>query len=234
MSTARILVTGGLGVLGRAVVARLLADGASVAILDRTGSKGGAPPPDAVTYVGAVDLGDAAAAKAEVDRAASHLGGLSGLVNIAGGFVWEKIESGSVESWERMFVTNLRTAVVVSQAALPHLLTTAGTAAGTAAIVNVGANAAHRAAAGMGAYAASKAGVARLTEAMSEELKLRNVRVNAVLPSIIDTPANRAGMPNADFSRWVAPAELADVVGFLLSERASAVTGACIPVTGRV
>ena len=86
----------------------------------------------------------------------------------------------------------------------------------------------------MGAYAASKAGVARLTEALAEELKDRSITVNAVLPSIIDTPANRADMPNADFSRWVKPQAIADVIVFLLSDRASAVTGALIPVPGRV
>jgi NAD(P)-dependent dehydrogenase (short-subunit alcohol dehydrogenase family) len=86
----------------------------------------------------------------------------------------------------------------------------------------------------MGAYAASKSGVARLTEALAEELKDKAITVNAVLPSIIDTAANRADMPKADFSRWVTPAQLAGVIVFLLSDRASAVTGALLPVTGRV
>jgi NAD(P)-dependent dehydrogenase (short-subunit alcohol dehydrogenase family) len=86
----------------------------------------------------------------------------------------------------------------------------------------------------MGAYAASKAGVARLTEALAEELKDRGVTVNAVLPSIIDTAANRAEMPNADFSRWVKPERIADLIVFLLSDHASAITGALIPISGRV
>jgi len=124
---------------------------------------------------------------------------------------------------------NLRTALLASQLALPHLLRSP-----RASIVNVGALAAQKAASGMGAYAASKAAVARLTEAMAEEFKERGLRVNAVLPSILDTPPNRADMPSADFSRWVTPDALAAVIAFLLSADAAAVTGACLPVTGRV
>jgi len=87
---------------------------------------------------------------------------------------------------------------------------------------------------GMGAYAASKAGVAKLTEALAEELKDKGITVNALLPSIIDTAPNRAEMPKAEFERWVKPSQLADVIVFLLSEHARAITGALIPVAGRV
>jgi NAD(P)-dependent dehydrogenase (short-subunit alcohol dehydrogenase family) len=100
--------------------------------------------------------------------------------------------------------------------------------------VNIGAAGAIKAAAGMGAYAASKAGVAKLTESLADELKDRGVTVNAVLPSIIDTPVNRADMPTADFDRWVRPEQIADLIVFLLSDRSSAITGALIPITGRV
>jgi NAD(P)-dependent dehydrogenase (short-subunit alcohol dehydrogenase family) len=124
---------------------------------------------------------------------------------------------------------NLRTAVNASQAALPHLL-----ASNDGRIVNVGAGAAAKAGAGMGAYAASKAGVAKLTEALAEELKDRAVTVNAVLPSIIDTAPNRADMPKADFSRWVKPEQIAELIVFLLSDHARAITGALIPIAGRV
>jgi NAD(P)-dependent dehydrogenase (short-subunit alcohol dehydrogenase family) len=112
---------------------------------------------------------------------------------------------------------------------LPHLLDRPGSR-----IVNIGAGAAGKAGAGMGAYAASKSGVLRLTEALSEETKDRGLTVNAVLPSIIDTLANRKDMPDADVSRWVTPEAIADVVAFLLSDAARAITGAGIPVMGRV
>jgi NAD(P)-dependent dehydrogenase (short-subunit alcohol dehydrogenase family) len=128
-----------------------------------------------------------------------------------------------------MYKLNLRTAVVSCQAALPYLLkSTSGR------IVNVGAMAAQKAAAGMGPYAASKAGVARLTEALADELKDRGITVNAILPSTLDTPKNREEMPNADFKRWVTLSEAAEVIAFLVSNEASAVTGALIPVAGRV
>jgi NAD(P)-dependent dehydrogenase (short-subunit alcohol dehydrogenase family) len=123
---------------------------------------------------------------------------------------------------------NLKTAVIACRAALPHLI-----ARGSGRIVNVGAGAAGRAGAGMGAYAASKAGVERLTESLAEELKDRSINVNTVLPGTLDTPRNRQDMPQADFKRWVQPEALADVIAFLASEGARAVTGAAIRVFGR-
>ena len=222
-----VAVTGGFGALGRAVGEVLARAGARVALIDRAAAPSGVP--SGVLALGDVDLGDAAAARAAVDRSAAALGGLYGLVNVAGGFRWETIEGGSIDTWDRLFAINVRTAVLASQAALPHLLQ-----AGRGRIVNVGALAAGQAGLGMGAYAASKAGVARLTEAMAEEFKDRGITVNAVLPSILDTPANRADMPDADASRWVQPQALARVVLFLLSEDSAPITGALIPVKGRV
>jgi NAD(P)-dependent dehydrogenase (short-subunit alcohol dehydrogenase family) len=178
--------------------------------------------------LGGVDLTHEGAMKAAASRIQSQFGGLDGLVNIAGGFRWEPIIDGDLETWDRLYAMNVRTTLAASRALAPMLVASSG------AIVNVGAAAATKAAMGMGAYAASKAGVARLTEALAEELKDAGVRVNAVLPSIIDTPINRTDMPDADFSRWVTPQALADVIAFLLSPQASAVTGALLPVTGRV
>lgn len=228
LDTRIIVITGGFGTLGRAVAQRLHADGARVALLDRAP----APPsglPAVALALGGVELADEQACQAAYGQVREALGAIDGIVNVAGGFTWETVEGGALASWDRMYDTNLRTAVASCRAALPHLL-----ARGAGRIVNVGAAAAHKAGMGMGAYAASKAGVARLTEALAEELKDRGITVNAVLPSIIDTPANRADMPDADASRWVAPDKLAAVVAFLLSGDASALTGACIPVNGRV
>jgi len=123
---------------------------------------------------------------------------------------------------------NLRTAVACAKAALPHLLK-----GGNGRIINIGAMGALKARAGMGGYAASKAGVAKLTEALADELKDRGITVNALLPSTLDTPRNRLDMPAADFSRWVAPAAIGDVIAFLMSDAAAAITGALIPVAGR-
>jgi NAD(P)-dependent dehydrogenase (short-subunit alcohol dehydrogenase family) len=226
LSTCHVLVTGGLGSLGHAVGKLLAGRGARVVLLDR------APAQDVagmVGVLGGIDLGDEAATAAAVAEADRLLGGLNALVNVAGGFRWEKVDGGSVDTWDAMYRMNLRSAVVASRAALPFLRPAA-----PAAIVNVGALAAQKASAGMGAYAASKAGVARLTEALAEEFKDEGVRVNAVLPSILDTRANRTDMPDADASRWVSGPQMAAVIAFLLSEDAAAVTGACIPVAGRV
>ena len=230
LNHCRVLVTGGLGVLGLALGRTLAERGARVCLLDRV-----VPPdmatalPDGVSVLAPVDLTDAGAVAVAMGEAAARLGGLNALVNVAGGFRWETLADGDIETWDRMYQMNLRTAVVTSQAALALLRASA-----PSAIVNVGALAAAKAGVGMGAYAASKAGVARLTEALAEELKDAGVRVNAVLPSILDTPANRADMPDADATRWVRPEALAGVVAFLLSHDAEAVTGACIPVAGRV
>lgn len=223
----RVVVTGGLGALGRAVAAVLVRQGARVALLDRAALPADLPPCELAW--GGVELGDAAAVPAAFERVATGLGGLDGLVNVAGGFRWEPVAGGSASTWDTLYEMNLRTTLLASQAALPWLRQGA-----QGRIVNVGAWAAQQAAHGMGAYAASKAGVARLTEALAEELKDQGITVNAVLPSILDTPANRADMPQADFSRWVQPAQLAEVIAFLLHDAAAAVTGALIPVRGRV
>jgi len=219
---ANVIVTGGFGALGRAVASELAARGHAVAAVDM------APAPvecDAAIALGGVDLGDEVAVAAAYASIAGKLGGIDALVNIAGGFVWEPVDGGTLDSWERMFRTNLRTAVASTGAALPHLLQYGG------AIVNIGANAATQPGTGMAPYAASKSGVRALTESLAEELRGRGVRVNAVLPTIIDTPTNRTDMPDADTSAWVRPAAVARVIAFLISDQAGAITGASIPLS---
>jgi NAD(P)-dependent dehydrogenase (short-subunit alcohol dehydrogenase family) len=218
------IVTGGFGALGRAVAQRLRSAGAKVAAIDR------APKLqwDAIGF-GGVELADPEAARIAIDSSVTLLGGLYALVNIAGAFRWETLADGDPATWDLMYTINLKTAVCASKAALPHLM-----ANGSGRIVNIGAGAAAKAGAGLGAYAASKAGVAKLTEALAEEAKANGITVNAVLPSVIDTPANRADMPKADFTKWVTPEAIAELIAFLLSDEADAITGALIPISGRM
>jgi NAD(P)-dependent dehydrogenase (short-subunit alcohol dehydrogenase family) len=225
MSERVIAVTGGHGVLGRAVVEAALAEGLKVAVIDHAT---GQSVPDGVLELGGVDLTDPASAKAAIDAVVARFGRLDALLNIAGGFVWQTTDDPD-PAWARMFALNVTTALNASRAALPHLKTSP-----EGRIVNVGANGALKSAAGMGAYAASKAGVHRLTESLAEEVKDTAVTVNAVLPSILDTAQNRKDMPDADPTKWVQPSDLARVMLFLASPDSRAVTGALIPVTGKV
>ena len=221
-----IAVTGASGALGKVVAKSALALGARVAGVDHANSQVAATANR--IELGGVDLTDATQAKKAIDAVASHFGKLDALINIAGGFAFEAIAEGDPKTWQRMYALNVLTALNASRAAIPHLV-----ASGAGRIVNVGAMGAVQAGAGMGPYAASKAGVHRLTEALAAEWKGK-ITVNAVLPSIIDTAANRASMPNAEFAKWVTPEELANVILFLASDAASAVTGALLPVGGRV
>jgi len=221
-----IVVTGASGALGAVVATSALARGACVAGVDHAASQVAATSNR--IELGGVDLTDPAQARMAIDAAASHFGKLDALINIAGGFAFEAIAEGDPKTWQRMYALNVLTALNASRSAIPHLV-----ASGAGRIVNVGAMGALQAGSGMGAYAASKAGVHRLTEALAAEWKDK-ITVNAVLPSIIDTAANRASMPNADFGKWVTPRELANVILFLASDEASAITGALLPVSGRV
>lgn len=224
MSDRVIAITGGHGVLGRAVVEAALTEGLKVAVIDHATH----PAPEGVLEVGGVDLTDPAQAERAVAAVVDRFGRLDALLNIAGGFVWQTVDDAE-PAWDRMHALNVTTALNASRAALSHLK---GSPEGR--IVNVGSAAALKAGAGMGAYGAAKAGVHALTQALAEELKDTSVTVNAVLPSIIDTPANRQDMPNADPAQWVAPTDLAAVILFLASPASRAMTGALVPVTGRV
>ncbi|WP_028203603.1 SDR family NAD(P)-dependent oxidoreductase [Paraburkholderia nodosa] len=227
-----VAVTGGFGSLGLASAQLLAERGARVALIGRGAAPETAALPAALAgalCMGGIDLVDANAAQTAFGALHGKLGGLDAVVNVAGAFRWETIDDGDARTWDLMFDLNVKTALNASKAALPYLVQS-----GAGRVVNIGAGAGLKAGLGMGAYSASKAGVARLTEALAEELKDKGVTVNAILPSIIDTPPNRADMPDADFTRWVQPREIATVIAFLLGADAQAITGALIPVNGRV
>jgi NAD(P)-dependent dehydrogenase (short-subunit alcohol dehydrogenase family) len=226
MKGKTIIVTGGFGALGRAVAEAAAARGAVAVAVDVTQAPAGLPRE--IVPLGGVNLTDFDSTAKAFETAKTKTGRFDALINIAGGFRWQTLADGDLKTWDMLYEVNVKTAATACKAALPHLL-----ASPEGRIVNVSAFAATRAAAGMGAYAASKAGVARLTESLAEELKGK-VTVNAVMPSIIDTAVNRKDMPDADFSKWVAPADLAAVILFLASSEARAVTGALIPVLGQV
>jgi NAD(P)-dependent dehydrogenase (short-subunit alcohol dehydrogenase family) len=219
-----VVVTGASGQLGRAVAEEVRSQGGRVAALDV--NEGAAPEGGRAWKVDLTSLQDTQRVFAEI---AGHFGRIDALANIAGGFRWQTLgDSEDLAEWSTLHAMNLQTCVTASKAALPWLQR-----AGAGRIVNVGAMGAVKGASGMGAYAASKAGVMRFTEALADEVKLQGITVNAVLPSIIDTPANRADMPKAHHDRWVKPQEIARVIAFLLSDAAAAVTGALLPVTGK-
>ncbi len=219
-----VIVTGGFGALGQ-VVAKAFADrGDKVARVDFAPTAP-SPLPGALD-IGEVDLTDAKATQAVLDQVTAAHGGIDVLINVAGGFTWETMEDGSLDSWARMQAMNVMTAATITKLALPELKKSA-----QGRIINMGAGGAVKADMGMGAYAASKAGVHKLTEALAVELMGTSVTVNAILPSIIDTPTNRNDMPDADPKGWVTPQGIADVMLFLASPASGAVTGALIPAT---
>ena len=213
----RVVVTGSAGVLGGAV-----ADAFHRARADVTGVDIVRTTPVYRSMV--ADLMDPDGAK----RAVDEIGHIDVLANIAGGFAMgESVAETSDETWDFMFSLNARTVLNMVRAAVPGMRDR-----GAGRIINIGARAALRGAGAMGAYCASKSVVLRLTESLADELKADGVNVNCILPSIIDTPRNREDMPQADFSKWVKPEEIAAVVMFLASDAASAIHGASIPVEG--
>ncbi len=232
MTNSVVIVTGASGNLGRAVLSELARRPVRIVAIDRERSGiedalAGAGEGHAV-HAG-VDLTDAAAVEVVIASTLKAFGRIDGVVHTVGGFAYAAVADSDAALFERMFRLNVLTTVNVVQAALAPMR-----AAGRGSIVTVAAGAALKAPAGLAAYAAAKAGVLRLVESFAEEAKADAVRINAVLPSIIDTSQNRADMPKADPDRWVKPEKLAAVIGFLLSDEASAITGAAIPVPGRV
>jgi NAD(P)-dependent dehydrogenase (short-subunit alcohol dehydrogenase family) len=225
-----VLITGASGNLGRAVAQAFAGHGANRVLIDRSAQHlaqaFGAETNEQMLAV--ADLLDQAQVSAMVSKAVERFKRLDVLCNIAGGFrMGEPVHATSDATWQAMFDLNARTLLNAARAVVPRLLE-----AGGGAIVNVGAFAAQKGAAQMGAYTASKSVVIRLTEAMASELREKKINVNCVLPTVIDTPENRAAMPDADPARWVAPHDLANVIVFLASPAARAIHGAALPVTG--
>ncbi|MBK5373676.1 SDR family NAD(P)-dependent oxidoreductase [Pseudomonas sp. TH43] len=227
LSRRVVAITGALGNLGETLAEMAAAQGADLVLIDQAPI---AIPCSAKRLIlSGVDLTSFADCQEVAQQINDHYGRLDALVNVAGGYAWEPLLGGAIEAWDRLYSLNLRTALNASKAMLPLLLKSSA-----GRIVNIGASMAAKAGLGMGAYAASKSSVLRLTESLAEELKDMDITVNAVLPSILDTPQNRGAMPDADHQRWVTPAQLAAVILFLISEQASAVTGTGIPVMGRM
>jgi len=218
-----VLITGAAGALGKAATAHFTAQGARLALIDVIAI-------DGPHFAQTCDLTDPAQCKAAVDAVVAKLGSVDVLVNIAGGFAMgEAVHETTAETWDFLMGLNAHSVLNMARATVPVMLK-----AGRGRIVNIGAGAGQHGAARMGAYSASKSVVIRLTEAMAGELKAQGINVNCVLPSIIDTPRNRADMPDADFSTWVQPDALARVIGFLASDAAAPIHGAALPVTGLV
>ena len=218
-----VMLTGAAGNLGRAVAAAF--SDANLVLLDM--KRGSLQDNDKQVFL-ETDLLDAQSVQAAVDKAVQRFKRIDVLCNIAGGFrMGAPVHETSDKDWDFMLNVNARTVLNMSRAVVPMMVK-----AGGGKIVNIGAFAAQKGAAQMGAYVASKSVVIRLTETMAAELREQNINVNCVLPTIIDTPENRKAMPDADPKRWVAAEDLAKVIAFLASDAARAIHGAALPVTG--
>ena len=213
-----VVVTGAAGALGSAVVEAFSARGASCAGLDIVES----------ANIISCDLFAADSCKAAIDRVLETHARIDVLANVAGGFAMgDQVHDTPAATWELMHKLNTGSVVNMAQAVVPLMLQQ-----GSGKIINVAARAGLRGAAAMGAYVASKSAVIRLTETMADELKEHSINVNAVLPSLIDTPTNRDAMPDEDFSRWVSPASIAGIMAFLASSAADDIHGAAVPIDG--
>jgi NAD(P)-dependent dehydrogenase (short-subunit alcohol dehydrogenase family) len=213
-----VMVTGAAGNLGRAVAAAFQGLGATLVLLDMK-------PEGAIIQV---DLRDPRSVQQAVDRTLERHGRIDVLCNIAGGFrMGPALHETPDQDWDFLLELNAKSVLHMARAVVPAMIRN-----GSGKIVNVGAYAAQKGVAAMGAYVASKSAVIRITETMAAELREKNINVNCVLPTIIDTPENRGAMPQADPRRWVAPRDLAAVIVFLASDAARAIHGAAVPVTG--
>jgi NAD(P)-dependent dehydrogenase (short-subunit alcohol dehydrogenase family) len=224
-----VIVTGAAGNLGGAVAEEFAQRGANLALVDLNRAALEAAYGNwGKSLVAPTNLLEPAQVDATIAQVAERFGRIDVLVNLAGGFrMGEPVHATEKKTWEFMLDINVRSLLNAVHAMVPHMLQQ-----GNGRIVNIGAYSAQKGAAQMGAYIAAKSAVIRLTETMAAELREQGINVNCVLPTIIDTPQNRAAMPKADPAKWVAPADLAKVIAFLASDAARAVHGAALPVTG--
>ena len=227
--TRTVIVTGAAGNLGKAVANAFADLGVNLVLVDlkRESLEAAFGPENDHRSFACANLLEMNDATGVAQAALARFGRIDVLCNIAGGFrMGETVHETSDENWNFLFDINTRTLLHAVRAVVPHMVS-----AGGGKIVNVGAFAAQKGVARMGAYIASKATVIRMTEAMAAELRDKNINVNCVLPTVIDTPENRAAMPKADPAKWVAPTDLANVIVFLASDAARAVHGAAVPVS---
>ena len=226
MADRSVLITGGTGGLGGAVTDAFLADGWRVVLPVRDGTT----RVDGAEVLPGVDLTDQAAVAAAVKAAASRPAApLRAVVNLVGGYAsGGKVHEVEPDELDRMLQLNLKPGFLLARAAMPRLAEGGG-----GAYVGVSARAALRPFPGAAAYITAKAGVIAFVQALAVEYRDAGVRANAVLPNAIDTPANREQMPNADFSKWVPPDEIARVIRFLVSDDSKPTSGAAVPVYGR-
>lgn len=233
MNDSTVLVTGGAGNLGRAVTRALLERGARVAVpfyktdapgvLDSLKGEFG----DRLNAF-ALDLTTERGAEQAIRQTLEWTGRIDALAHLVGGYAGGlKLADTPLELWDRMMDLNLKSAWLMAKFAVPKMVDSGG-----GSLVVVSSRAAREKRAEQGAYSIAKAGLLTLVETIAEEYGPRGIRANAVLPGVIDTPANRAAMPDADHARWPAPADVAKVVVFLASADAGIVNGAAVPVYG--
>jgi NAD(P)-dependent dehydrogenase (short-subunit alcohol dehydrogenase family) len=224
-----VIVTGAAGNVGSALAAHLASKGARVAavdtVKDRLEAVVAGLPGSGHMALSAYNLMDPAATEALVAHVVGTAGALNGVGTTVGGFAMAKLADAGLDQWDAMFALNVKTTWNIYRSAVPAIRQ-----AGGGALVGIGSAAGLRGSGEMAAYAATKSAVMRLTESLADELRVDGIRVNAVLPTTIDTPQNRAAMPGADSSRWVKPSQIADVMGFLLSNAASAISGQLLQV----
>jgi NAD(P)-dependent dehydrogenase (short-subunit alcohol dehydrogenase family) len=228
-----VLVTGAAGNLGKAVAKRFFTEGAHLILIDNRDERlkdiypEMAQSLDHILLPG-IDLRKIEEVEEGTAKALERFKRIDVLVHTAGGFrMGEQVHEISSATWDFLVDINLKTTLNITRAVVPHMIHQ-----GEGRIITIGARPSLAGKAKMGAYSVAKTGVLRLTESLSAELKTSGINANCIIPGTIDTPQNRAAMPNADRSSWVSPASLADVIYFLASDEASDIHGAGIPVYG--